>query len=149
MGDLQGKLLGIGLLNPSTADEHRDDPTISRCRSLAGREGFRNLLVWNLFACRATDPAKLKRAADPVGPETDAAIELALALCEQTILAWGNHGRHLGRSGKVLARCAASGARLAVLGLTKRGEPRHPLYLSANVRPRSWKPPPCPADRSP
>jgi hypothetical protein len=122
----------MGLLNPSQADETRDDPTIRQCRARARQAGLAGLIVWNLFAFRATLPADLRRAADPVGPDNDAAIALALALSSRTILAWGNHGAHLGRDRAVLARCA--GADLAVLGLTDAGQPRHPLYLPRGAR---------------
>jgi hypothetical protein len=126
----------MGLLNPSQADERRDDPTIRQCRARARRAGHAGLLVWNLFAFRATLPPDLKRALDPVGPDNDAAIALALALTGRTILAWGNHGTHLARDRAVLARCA--GADIAVLGLTDQGQPRHPLYLPRGTRLRRW-----------
>jgi hypothetical protein len=131
-------LLGMGMLNPSTASELTDDPTIARCRRIAARAHYANLLVWNLFAFRATLPAELKRAADLTGPDNDAAIALALGLCRRTIAAWGNHGAHRGRAAAVLGQCAASGSEPAVLGLTRQGHPRHPLYLSVSVRPGRW-----------
>ena len=131
-------VLGMGMLNPSTADEHADDPTITRCRRIATQAGHANLLVWNLFAFRATAPADLKRAAQPIGPHGDAAIALALALSRRTVLAWGNHASHLGRSEQVLARIPAD-MPVAALGLTKHGQPRHPLYLPATIRPRRWR----------
>ena len=132
-------LLGMGMLNPSIADEHADDPTIARCRRIGTQSGHANLLVWNLFAYRATDPADLKRAAEPVGPHNDAAIALALGLSRRTVLAWGNHASHRGRGGEVLARLPAD-MPVATLGMTKQGQPRHPLYLAATVRPRRWRP---------
>ncbi len=132
----RGRLLGMGMLNPSTADEHRDDPTIARCHRLAGRLGYPGLIVWNLFALRATDPADLRKAADPVGPQNDMVIDLALSLCHRTVLAWGNHGALAGRSAAVIERCLVSPTRLATFGLTLKGEPRHPLYLPGDVRPK-------------
>ena len=131
-------VFGMGMLNPSTADERADDPTIARCRRIAAQAGHANLLVWNLFAYRATAPADLKRAAEPVGPHNDAAIMLALSLCGRTVLAWGNHASHQGRGDQVLARLI-TGLPVASLGLTRQGQPRHPLYLSAQVRPRSME----------
>jgi hypothetical protein len=131
----RGKLLGMAMLNPSTADEYRNDPTIARCHRLARDTGYPGLLIWNLFALRATDPAELRKASDPAGPYNDAAIDLALALCTRTVLAWGNHGKLAGRSGEVRDRCEAAAPVLAAFGLTRQGEPRHPLYLAANVRP--------------
>lgn len=135
----RGRLLGMGMLNPSTADEHRNDPTIARCHRLARDMGFPGLLIWNLFALRSTDPGELRKASDPVGPDNDEAIDLALSLCARTVLAWGNHGRLGNRSGLVMERCTASHPRLAAFGLTRQGEPRHPLYLAGNVRPRALR----------
>jgi hypothetical protein len=142
-------LFGIGMLNPSKADEHADDATIARCRRIAAQAGCANLLVWNLFAFRATLPAHLKLTAQPAGSDNDAAISLALGLCRRTVIAWGNHGSHRGRAGEVLANCVAAGTPLAVLGLTGQGQPRHPLYLASKVRPRRWHSPrlPSPAAR--
>lgn len=134
----QGRLLGMGLLNPSQADETRDDPTIRQCRARARQAELSGVIVWNLFAWRATLPAELKRASDPVGPDNDAAIALALELCDSTILAWGNHGAHLGRDREILALCADTGASVTTLGITARGQPRHPLYLAGDTRPQPW-----------
>jgi hypothetical protein len=138
----RAKLVGMGLLNPSQADETRDDPTIRQCRVRARQAGYAGLLVWNLFALRATFPADLKRTLDPIGPDNDEAISLALELSSRTILAWGNHGRHLDRDRVVLARCG--GADIAVFGLTGAGQPRHPLYLERSTRLRRW---PLPNER--
>jgi hypothetical protein len=129
-------LVGMGLLNPSQADETQDDPTIRQCRARARQAGHAGLLVWNLFAFRATFPADLKRASDPVGPDNDAAISLALAITSRTILAWGNHGAHIQRAHAVLEQCAA--ADIGVLGITDHGQPRHPLYLPRGTRLRRW-----------
>ena len=63
-----GALLACIMLNPSTATEERNDPTIERCERRARALGFGGLSVVNLFAFRATYPADLRRAADPVGP---------------------------------------------------------------------------------
>jgi hypothetical protein len=138
-------VVGMGLLNPSQADETRDDPTIRQCRARGRQAGLAGLIIWNLFAFRATYPADLKRALDPVGPDNDAAIALALALSHRTILAWGNHGAHLGRDQAVLAQCAEKD--VAVLGLTALGLPRHPLYLPRRARLRRWSIPHLPSTR--
>ncbi len=140
----RGRLLGAGMLNPSQADEMRDDPTIRQCRARARQARLSGVLVWNLFAFRATLPADLKRAADPVGPDNDPAIALALSLAARTLLAWGNHGAHRGRDAAVLDLCRAAGGPLSVLGLTGTGAPRHPLYLPRATRLRYWSP--LPAD---
>ena len=82
------------MLNPSTADAVRDDPTIRRCVGFAKKARAGGLLVLNLFAYRATDPRELREAADPVGPENDEIIKRHLdgmSLYEGTkvVAAWG------------------------------------------------------------
>lgn len=126
------------MLNPSTADGSVDDPTIRRCTGYARLWGAGGLLVLNLFALRATDPAELKRAADPVGPANDIAIEQLLDRTNSNlghvVAAWGNHGSLLGRAEAVTAAVAGLGVRLWSLGCTSTGQPRHPLYLPADAQ---------------
>lgn len=66
--DTGRKLLFI-MLNPSTATEERNDPTIERCERRAVALGYGAFRVCNLFAFRATDPKDLKRAKAPIGPD--------------------------------------------------------------------------------
>lgn len=87
-------------LNPSTADETADDPTIRRCIRFARDWGFGGLLMTNLFAFRATDPAVMKAEAEPVGPENSAIIQSNACNAGIIIAAWGVHGVHMGRDRK-------------------------------------------------
>lgn len=118
------------MLNPSTADASNDDPTIRRCIGYARQWGCGRLAVLNLFAFRATDPADLKRAEEPVGPENRAWIERTLRgdAAGPVVCAWGVHGEHLGQDLAVLGWLAQLGIRPLALGLTRDGHPRHPLY---------------------
>ncbi|WP_082835798.1 DUF1643 domain-containing protein [Croceicoccus bisphenolivorans] len=124
------EMMAIAMLNPSKADHMANDPTIARCHSRARAAGA-SLLVWNLFALRETDPARLKRRRGPVGRHNDDAIRLALELAETTILAWGVHGAHRARDRDVAALCA--GRQMLCYGMTKAGQPRHPLYLRSDI----------------
>lgn len=123
------------MLNPSTADELVNDPTVERCERRARLWGYRRLIVTNLFAFRATDPRDMKAAADPVGPENDAAIVAAAKYSDLVIAAWGNHGFHLGRAGTVRALLDSQRVRLKCLRMAKTGEPCHPLYLPYELEP--------------
>ncbi|MEI4473466.1 DUF1643 domain-containing protein [Frigidibacter sp. MR17.24] len=136
-----GPRLGFLMLNPSRATEIRNDPTIARCEARARAMGFGGLVIANLFALCATDPARLRRARAPVGPCNDAAIALACAGAARMIAAWGLHGRHRGRDAAVLAALAARGQALHALGLTRDGHPRHPLYLPATAPTRPFPAP--------
>lgn len=121
------------MLNPSTADETANDPTVERCEQRARDWGFSRLVVTNLFGFRATDPEDMKRAVDPVGPDNDAAILTAACEADRVVCAWGAHGSFLGRSATVVRLLA--GIDLWAFRLTLEGEPYHPLYLAYGVQP--------------
>jgi hypothetical protein len=131
-----GYALFIGL-NPSTADEVADDPTIRRCQDFARRWGYGAVCVVNLFAYRATKPAELKAAAAPVGRGNDRWLTRVAAGAGVVVAAWGVHGTFAGRDRAVTALL---GGRLTCLGVTKDGHPRHPLYLKRTAVPRAWVP---------
>ncbi len=124
-------------LNPSTADETQDDPTVRRCIRYAQSWGYGALYMTNIFAFRATDPLVMKRFDDPVGPENDTALIRLAADAGIVIAAWGVHGEHLGRE-KTVRHYLSFVNRLHVLKLTKGGHPCHPLYLKADLRPQPW-----------
>lgn len=127
------------MLNPSTADELKLDPSCTRARLYAERWGFGALVVTNLFAWRATDPQDLKRAREPVGRRNDAAILDAARGSDLVLCAWGNHGAHRDRSAAVLEMLRGAGAKLHVLRLNAGGEPAHPLYRPKTLKPRRWQ----------
>ena len=133
-----GRLLFV-MLNPSTADERRNDPTVERCERRARALGFGAMRVANIFAFRATDPRVLRRADDPVGPENDRVLAQSADWADMVLCAWGVHGAHLGRSARVEADLRSRAARLWCLGLTRAGVPRHPLYVGYAIRPSEWR----------
>lgn len=124
-------------LNPSVADEERNDPTVSRCIEFARQWGFSRFEMLNAFAFVATDPKEMLAAGDPVGPENDKWLQRIVSLADLVVAAWGAHGTHLGRDEQL--RELLSGVQLHHLGLTKHGHPRHPLRLPAGVRPVEWR----------
>ena len=120
------------MLNPSTADATQDDPTVRRCIGFSKAWGYGGLVVVNLFAFRATDPAELlARRTLAVGPDNDAAILAAAESSSVVVAAWGVHGTHLGRADAVTSLIRRAGYSLRCLGRTKGGLPRHPLYVAA------------------
>ena len=126
------------MLNPSTATEVQNDPTVERCERRARALGFGAFRVVNIFAWRATDPREMRAAADPVGPDNDAAITESVGWADAIVCAWGTHGAHLGRGPAVERLLRATGRDLLVLGLTQAGHPQHPLYIGYARQPRPW-----------
>jgi hypothetical protein len=122
-------------LNPSTADETEDDPTIRRCVGFAKAWGYGGIAMLNLFAYRSTDPAALKRVSDPIGPHNNDHLIIEEVNCAKVIAAWGVHGTLHGRDRQVCAMLT----QLWCLGTTKSGHPKHPLYLRSDTQPVSFK----------
>ena len=118
-------------LNPSTATETKDDPTIRRCIRFVRSWGYGGLIMLNLFAYRSTDPKKLNHVQSPIGPDNDFHIMESSRLALFTVLAYGNTGGMGYRSNEVLKIIKKP----YCLGITKKGYPRHPLYVKANTRP--------------
>ena len=124
-------LSGLGtvlwvMLNPSTADADVDDPTIRRCVDFADRWGYDQIEVVNLYALRASDPAKLLTHPAPSGPENAFHVWDATTRAEIVVAAWG--------ANKAVTRTPMAREIRATgpfcLGRTKAGHPKHPLYVS-------------------
>ena len=126
----EGYAMFIGL-NPSTADEVQDDPTIRRCIAYAKAWGYSAMCMTNIFAFRATDPNDMKEALDPVGQENDSYLLKLSRDAGIVIAAWGVHGTFGGRNRAVMSMIP----RLYCLKITKDGHPGHPLYLPKTITP--------------
>ena len=136
----EGSKATFVMLNPSTATEVQNDPTVERCERRARALGHGSFCVTNIFAWRDTDPKQMRRAEDPVGPENDAAIATAADWADFVVCAWGTHGAHLNRGPEVEALLRSKGQALFHLGLSKAGHPKHPLYIGYQQQPQVWLP---------
>jgi hypothetical protein len=130
-----GPSLGFVMLNPSTADDVKNDATIRRCVGFAKGWGYAGITVANLYAYRATRPSDLRAARragiDIVGPGNVATLQ---TLPRDVVVAWGNLGQaDKTQAAAVLEALAASGHAIWRFGLTGRGHPRHPLRLAAST----------------
>ena len=124
------------MLNPSTAVEVQDDPTVRRCVQWGRNLGFGGIVVVNLFAWRTSYPAELARVPDPVGSGNDAAILTAARTAGMVLCAWGNNGSLRGRSREVRVLLADAEIACHALRVGKTGEPAHPLYLGYDLQPQ-------------
>jgi len=119
-----GHAMFIGL-NPSTADETKNDPTIRKCIGFAKRWGYNAMCMTNLFAFRSTDPRKMMGFSKPIGPDNDMWIARCAREAGTIVAAWGVKGQHIDRDLEVRKLID----RLQCLRRTKRGFPEHPLYV--------------------
>lgn len=131
-------------LNPSTADATQDDPTVRRWRGFAKAWGYGGFIVVNAYAYRATSPAVLKdglqQGANMIGPENDVYLKSIFNEHTGVVVCWGANIQPA-RSARVRELLALAGNRNPLcFGLTKRGHPKHPLYLSNDVLLERWDP---------
>ena len=124
------KVLFIGL-NPSTATETKNDPTIRRCMGYAKDWGYGGYIMGNIFAYRSTDPTNLRKTNDPIGPKNDYWLQKLNEEADLSIAAWGTHGKFMNRGEQVLDLIPD----LKCLRITKDGFPSHPLYLPKSLKP--------------
>lgn len=122
-------------LNPSTADETRDDPTIRRCINYAKAWGYGAMCMTNLFAWRATDPKEMKKVSDPVGEQNDFWLTKVANHAHHTVAVWGKDGNHLGRANHVKKLFRLTAGMLWCLSVNQDGTPGHPLYLRKDLIP--------------
>jgi len=136
--DQRGKRVTFVMLNPSTATEVQNDPTVERCERRARTLGYGGFCVTNIFAWRDTDPKKMRAAADPIGPFNDQAILQACDWAHDIVASWGSHGAHLNRGVAVRRLLAEQTKPVLHLGLTAHGHPKHPLYIAYAQTPEPW-----------
>jgi hypothetical protein len=136
------KFLVFLMLNPSTADEIKNDPTVARCEKRARDWGYDGLYVLNIFAFRSTDPSGLLEVDDPVGNGNNKMILHIVTMVREAggkvICAWGKHGKILNRGKRVVKALRKEKVKLHYLKLNNDGFPSHPLYLSFELKPREW-----------
>ncbi len=124
-----GPWLNFVMLNPSTADERDNDPTVERCQVRATKLGFGSFAVANIFAYRSTQPNVLTLpTVVPIGEGNDEWIQFTARTAAKVMIGWGNHGKFMNRSENVIAMLEEDGLQLFCLDQNKGGCPVHPLY---------------------
>lgn len=131
----EGYVMWIGL-NPSTADETRDDPTIRKCIGFTKRWHFGAMVMTNLFAFRATDPRVMKGCPKPIGNENDKWLTRIARDAAIVVAAWGNHGQFIGRDKEVMKLLDD----VHCLRITGENCPQHPLYVPYATLPVPYEP---------
>jgi hypothetical protein len=129
--DTRSSRLAWLMLNPSTADAFRDDPTIRKVIGFTRRAGFDSALVVNLYAWRATDPRELRRNhARAEGLRNRKAVLSAATSSDAVVCAWGATPWAREQAHRVIGWLVEHPVELLCLGRSKAGAPLHPLMLS-------------------
>ncbi len=133
------------LLNPSTADATKNDPTLRRGMGYARSWGYSQLEFTNLYAFRASKPKVMQaardRGVDIVGPKNDQYITEAARRADLVVMAWGAHPAALPRVEAVCQLVTSTGKALHCIDTTDAGQPNHPLMLRKTLMPKLWVPP--------
>lgn len=128
------------MLNPSTADAFRLDPTVQRCLSRSkSLPGCGSMTIANLYAWRSPFPKMLQEAPDPVGPANDEVLRMLLPLHQAVVVAWGGYQPAEERAREVVSLIRDSGHVPLCLGTTAGGQPRHPGRLAYSVGLREYE----------
>ncbi len=137
-------LIFVGL-NPSKASSYIDDPTLKRLLNFTFSWGYGSLIVVNLFARISSSPSIIRTCSDPVGQRNDQELSNRISQWSEKPhcdlwLGWGNQGVLHDRNVYVMNLLRINAAKRVseypfafgplVIGLTRKGEPRHPLYVS-------------------
>lgn len=136
-GECNNNFINFVLLNPSTANETVEDPTIKACIKFSQNFGYDGFYVTNLFAFRTKSPNVLKKSEDPIGDENDKYIKEYARKSKLVVIAWGNHGNFLNRNNEVL-KILSEIKTPHCLAVTNLGNPKHPLYIKRNTNTQEW-----------
>lgn len=121
-------------LNPSTANETDNDPTIKSVCRIAKSNGYGGVYMMNCFSLVSTDPKKLQEVYDCLHERED--IENMRWLlevkrkCADVVFAWGNFDIVRQRAKSIIGYFKDA----KVLALNKNGSPKHPLYCKSDIK---------------
>lgn len=129
-------------VNPSTADASVDDATVRKWIGFTKAFGGRKFIVGNVFAYRATDVRQLSKVVDPKGVDTSDHIAQIINDADILVPCWGNATKAppalRGAFGALLRVLTLAGKPVMHFGLTKAGDPKHPLMLGYSTHLQPW-----------
>jgi len=122
------KVMYIGL-NPSTANEIKNDPTVKSCMRIAKSNGYGGIYMMNCYAFISTDPKLL--ILNPAEDElNNVKLKEISEICETIVFAWGNFEVAKSRGLELLNIFPDAMA----LTVNKSGSPKHPLYCKSDTK---------------
>ncbi len=121
------------MLNPSTADDKKDDPTVSKCITLSTNNGYGTVVIVNLYAIRSSNPAAIQAAGDAVGQDNDIVIT---SMCDHrdVVCAWGSRASDPARIRHVRDIIKTCASKTLMIGRNQDNSPSHPLYAQSSAQ---------------
>lgn len=134
----EGRNISFLMLNPSTADAGKLDPTVTRCMEYGKNWGFDRVCIVNIYPIIGSDPMILiKKKGDR--ELNRLFIEYSLKFSEKIICAWGSHREVNFEKENLSDILFNNNKKLYSLGYNYDGNPKHPLYLKSNLEPIKYK----------
>jgi hypothetical protein len=121
-------------LNPSTANENENDPTIRSVQRISKANGYGGFYMMNCWAYVSTDPEKLRdhRWNELICEWNDNMLTTIKARCKDVVFAWGSFSivSETGRDKELLEMFPNAKA----LFINKNGSPKHPLFCKSDTK---------------
>lgn len=117
-------------LNPSTANENDNDPTIRSVGRISKNNGYGGFYMMNCFPYITAYPELLKR--NPMLDEwNNNMLTVIASKCKDVVFAWGNFDvvKESGRDKELIEMFP----RAKALSINKNGSPKHPLYCKSDT----------------
>ena len=127
-------------INPSTANDEKDDPTISKIRKIASENNCDSWIMLNLYPQRATNPNDMHiKAADDLTVKNYEVIRSVFNIYSNalTLASWGNaieKRKYLKDCLKEILAIDPDRKWVCRGKLTVKGNPRHQLYVLNNTK---------------
>lgn len=138
MGD--GLVYAFFGINPSTADANLDDATVRKWTGFCKRWGASRYVVGNAWPLRSTDVRRLASTTRwlDIGRENQRHILAMAAEADILVPCWGDRAKvpramH-NELDELLSLLRGTGKPLRHFGLTKGGDPKHPLMLGYDTQ---------------
>lgn len=137
-----GRVIAFFGVNPSTAGAEIEDATTRKWRGFALRQMAGKYIAGNIFGWRATDVRQLAAAVDPVGIHNGKHLGEIIEEADILVPCWGSRDKlpealHV-HVNQLVMRLMISGKPVKIFGLTKSGDPRHPLMLGYDTPLVDW-----------
>lgn len=141
---MEGPVYAFFGVNPSTADASIDDATVRKWIGFTKTWGGSRFIVGNVWPLRSTDVRALATATRwlHIGRENQRHILAMASEADILVPCWGDRAKvprtmH-NEFDELLSLLKGTGKPLMHFGLTKGGDPKHPLMLGYDTALRPW-----------
>ena len=110
-------------LNPSTANEATNDPTIESVERISRYNGYGGFYMMNLFGIISSDPKILKSVEDPIGDNMKH-HDAVYSKCKSVVFAWGAFKE----AEDISRQFEEKYPNALCIGQNKNRSPKHPLF---------------------